>query len=114
MQPNNSNSLSQLDRSEKVTKYLYCWASDYFLKWHCQVFQDNLNSNQIHIGDNQKVCLKPYISGARHIFIRQEKPGQESIADAKKLCYLFLSLANIQTLRIDDGNLDLYLSDDKV
>lgn len=64
--------------------------------------------------NNQKVCLRPYIPRARHVFMRQRKPGQELVADTKKFCYLFLSSANVQTLRTIDADPDPYLSNDKV
>ena len=114
LQPNNSAFSSQSDWPEGVTKCSYCCAPDHYLKRHCQVFQDDLNSNQIHMKDNQKICLEPYTPGARHVFIRQRKPGPESIANAKKLCYLFLPLANVQTLKIGDAEPDPYLSYDEV
>lgn len=64
--------------------------------------------------DNWKVCLRLYTPGARHVFIRPGKLGQESVANAKQLFYPFLPSINIQTLRIGDANPDLYLSDDKI
>ena len=90
----------QSDWPEGVIKCSYCWAPDHYLKRHYQVFQENLNSNRIHLGDNRKVCLGPYTPGARHVFIRQNKSGRKSVADAEKLCYLSLPPANVQTLRI--------------
>lgn len=46
--------------------------------------------------------------------MRQGKSGGESVANAKKLCYLLLPLANVQTLRIRDADPDPYFLDDKV
>ena len=66
------------------------------------------------MGDNRKVCLGPYTPGARHVFMRQGKPGQESVADAEKLRYPSLPPANVQTLRIGDADPDPYSSDDEV
>ncbi len=114
LQPNNPGASSQSDWPEGVNRCWYCWAPDHYSKWHCQAFQDDLNSNWIHQGDNQKVCLRPYILGARHFFMRQRKSGWKSIVDAKKLCYPSLPPANVQTLRIRELNSDPYLLDDKV
>lgn len=66
------------------------------------------------MGNNWKVCLGPYTFEARHVFIKQRKSGRESVIDAKKLRYPFLSSVNIQTLRIKDANLDPYFFDEKV
>lgn len=60
------------------------------------------------------MCFRPYILGARHVFMMQEKPRRESVADVKKICYLSLPSVNIQTLRIDDINPDPYFSDEEV
>ena len=46
--------------------------------------------------------------------MRQEKPGQEFVVDAKKLQYPSLSLANIQTLKIRELDPDPYSSDEEV
>lgn len=104
----------QSDWSEGVIRCSYCWATDHYLKRHCQVFQEDLNSNRIHLGDNRKVCLGPYTLGARHVFMRQGKPGRESVADAEKLRYPSLPLTNVQTLRIRDADPDPYSSYEKV
>ena len=74
-QPSGSISFQRLDWPEKVTKCFYCWALDHYLKRNCSVFQEDLNSNRIHLGDNQKVCIGPYSPGARLVFMQQEKPG---------------------------------------
>ena len=113
-QSNNPDPSSQSDWPEGVTRCSYCWAPDHYLKRHCQAFQDDLNSNRIHLGDNRKVCLGPYTPGARHVFMRQGKSGRESVADAEKLRYPSLSPANVQTLRIRDVDLDPYSSDNEV
>ena len=60
------------------------------------------------------MCLGPYTPGGRHVFIKQGKSRRESVADAKKLCYPFLSSAIIQSLRIRDADPDSYSLDDKV
>ena len=49
--------------SEDANKCIYCWSTDHSLKRHCQVFQDDLNSNRIHLGDKDRVCLGPYSLG---------------------------------------------------
>ena len=51
-QPSGSTSFQRLDWPERVTKCSYCWALDHYLKRHCSVFQEDLNSNRIHLGDN--------------------------------------------------------------
>ena len=73
------------DWPEGTNKCMYCWSTNYYLKHYCQVFQDDLNSNRIHLGNKGKVCLGPYSSGTRPVFIRQEKSGRKSVAEAKKL-----------------------------
>ena len=113
-QSNNPDPSSQSDWPEGVTRCSYCWAPDHYLKRYCQAFQDDLNSNRIHLGDNRKVCLGPYTPGARHVFMRQGKSGRESVADAEKLRYPSLPPANVQTLRIGDADPDPYSSDDEV
>ena len=97
------------DWPEGVNKCMYCWTTDHYLKRHCQVFQDDLNSNRIHLGDEGRVCLGPYSPGTRPVFMRQEKPGQESVADAEKLRYPSLPPANVQTLRLGEADPDLIL-----
>lgn len=94
-QPNNPGVSSQSDWPEGINRYLYCWAPDYYLKQHYQVFQNDLNSNRIHLGNNRKVSLGPYTLGVWHIFMRQKKSGWESIADVEKLRFLSLSPANV-------------------
>ncbi len=46
--------------------------------------------------------------------MRERKSGRKSVADVKKLPYLFLSPINVQTLRIGELDFDPHLSDDKV
>ncbi len=104
----------QSDWSEGVTKCSYCWAPDYYLKRHCQVFQEDLNSNQIYLGDNQKVCLGLYTPEAQHAFMRRGKSGRESVANAEKLRYSSLPPANLQTLRIGEADPDPYSSDEEI
>lgn len=58
--------------------------------------------------------LGPYIPEAWHVFMRQEKSGQEFIADTKKLCYFSLPFTNIQTLKIGETHSDPYFLDHKV
>ena len=87
MQTNSRGSGSGKGWPEGVNRYMYCWQSDHYLKRHCQAFQDDLNSNRIHLGDESRVCLGAYLPGVRPVFMRREKPGRESVADAEKLCY---------------------------
>lgn len=83
------------------------------MKRHCSVFWEDLNSNWIHLGDDRKVCIGPYTPGARPVLMRQEKPGQESVADAEKLRYPTLSSVEVHTLRIGDLQPNLSSSDDE-
>lgn len=69
-QPSGSASFQRQDWPEGVTKYLYCWAADHYLKRHCSVFQEDLNSSRIHLGDDRKICIGPYTPGARPVFMR--------------------------------------------
>lgn len=93
---------------------MYYWETNYYLKRHCQVFQNNLNLNQINLEDKDKVCLGSYLPGVRLVYMRQDKPSWKSVADAKKLWYLTLPLPDIQILRIKELNPDPYFSDEKV
>ncbi|MCJ1347605.1 hypothetical protein MMC31_005833, partial [Peltigera leucophlebia] len=77
------------------------------------VFQDDLNSGRIHLGDEDGVCLGAYSPGARPVCMRREKPGRESVADAEKLRYPPLPPANVQTLRIGEVDPDPYSSDEE-
>lgn len=100
-------------RPEGATKCMYCWEKDHYLKRHCQVFQDNLNSSRIHLGDEGKVCLEAYNPGVRPVYMRREKPGRESVADAEKSWYPSLPPAHVQTLRIRELEPDPYSSDEE-
>ncbi len=93
---------------------MYCWETDHYLKRHCQVFQDDLNSNRIHLSDEDKVSLGAYKPGVWPVYMRREKPGCESVADAEKLRYPSLPPANVQTLRIGELESDPYSSDKEV
>lgn len=93
---------------------MYCWERDHYLIWYCQVFQDDLNSNRIHLGNQGKVCLESYKPGVRPVYIRREKPGRESVADAKKLRYPSLPPANVQKWRIIELDQDPYSFDEEV
>lgn len=66
------------------------------------------------MGDNQKICLRPYIPEARYVFIKQGKSGRKSIINTNKLHHLSLPLTNVQTLRIRELDTNPYLSDDKI
>ncbi len=82
-------------RLEGAIKYMYCEKTDYYLKWHCQIFQDDLNSNRIYLRDKGKVCSGAYKPGVRSVYMRWKKPVCESVANAKKLQYPFLPPANV-------------------
>lgn len=84
------------------------------MKQHCQAFQDDLNSNWIHLRDDKKIYLGIYTLGAWYVFIKQRKSKRESIANDEKLCYLSLPLANVQILRIEEFDLDPHWSDNEV
>ncbi|MCJ1343493.1 hypothetical protein MMC31_001687 [Peltigera leucophlebia] len=79
---------------------------EYFLKRNCPAFQEDLNSNHIHLNEDKKVYLGIYLPRIRPVFMRREKPGQELMANAKKLQYRSLPPANVQTLRIGGANPD--------
>lgn len=96
-----------------VDKCLYCWSQAHFLKRDCSAFQEDLNSNRIHLNEDKKVCLGTYLPGIRPVFMRQEKPGRNCVADAEKLRYSSLPPVNVQTLRIDEADPDLYSSDEE-
>lgn len=95
-----------------VNKCMYYWETDHYLKRYCQVFQDNLGSNRINLGDEEKVCLGLYLPGVRPVYIRREKSSRESVTDAEKLRYPSLPSANVQRLRIGDIDSDPYSLDD--
>ncbi|MCJ1348353.1 hypothetical protein MMC31_006584 [Peltigera leucophlebia] len=112
-QPNLSGPTLQSGWPGGVNKCSYCWASDHYLKRNCKVFQEDLNTNRIHLSDDRKVCLGAYTPGARPVFMRRERPGRESVADAEKLQYPSLPPANVQTLRVGEANPDPYSSDEE-
>lgn len=93
---------------------MYYWKTNYYLKRHCLIFQNNLNLNQIYLRDENKVYLGYYKPRIWPVYIKWEKPGQKLVANAKKLQYPSLPFANIQTLRIREKELDLYFSDKKI
>lgn len=70
-----------------VDKRLYCWSQAHFLKRNCPAFQEDLNGNRIHLNEYRKVCPGAYLPRARPVFMRREKSGRESVADAEKLRY---------------------------
>ena len=96
-----------------VDKCLYCWSQEHFLKRDCPAFQEDLNSNRIHLNEDKKVCLGTYLPGIRPVFMRREKPGRDCVADSEKLRYPTLPPANIQTLRIGEMDPDPYSSDEE-
>ncbi len=101
-------------RLKGATKCIYCWEIDHYLKRYCQVFQDNLNSNWIHLGDENKVCLRTYKPGVKLVYMRREKPGCKSVANAEKLRYLSLPPVNVQMLRIGELEPDPYSSNEEI
>lgn len=48
VQTNSQGAFPEKRWPEGVKKCMYCWQSDYYLKRHCQAFQDNLHFSQIH------------------------------------------------------------------
>lgn len=83
-QPSGLTNIQIVDWPERVTKCSYCWAPDHYLKRHCSVFGEDLDSNRIHLGDDKMVCIGRYIPDARLVNMRREKPGRESVPDAEK------------------------------
>lgn len=65
------------------------------------------------MGDEGRGCLGAYTPGARPVFMRPEKSGRESVADAEKLRYPPLPPANVQTLMIGGADPDPYSSDEE-
>lgn len=59
----------RLDWPERVTKCFNYWVQNHYLKNRYSVFQEDLNSNQIHLGDKKKVCIRSYKPGTRLTFI---------------------------------------------
>lgn len=98
----------RFDWPDNITKCPYCWVKDHYLKRHCSIFQEDLNTTQIYFGTNRKVCVGLYTPGARLIFIRKKKPSQESVADAKILRYPTLPFAEIYILKIGQLQPDPY------
>ena len=60
------------------------------------------------------MCLGPYKPGVRPVYMRQKKPGHESVAHAEKLRYLSLPPDNVQTFRIRELEPDSSSSDEEV
>ncbi len=98
---------------ERANKCIYCWETDHYLKRHCQVFHDDLNSNRIHLRDKVKVCLSPYLPGVKSVYMRQEKSRRKFVTDAEKSRYMSLPPVNVQALRIEELDPDLYSSNKK-
>ena len=96
-----------------VTKCSYYWAQDHYLKRNCSAFQEDLNSNRIHMRDDRKVCIRLYTPGARNIFMRKVKPSRDSVADAEKLRYPILPSTEVHTLRIGEMEPNPYSSDNE-
>lgn len=82
-------------RPEEATKYMHCWETDYYLKWHYRVFQNDFILKQIYLGHESKICLEAYKSGVRPIYMIREKLGRKSVANTDKLRYPSLPSANI-------------------
>lgn len=60
---------------ERMTKFFYCWVSNYYLKKYYSAFYKNLNHNQIYSKDNKKVCVGFYTSDAKPFNKQWEKLG---------------------------------------
>ena len=99
---------------ERAIKCMYCWKIDHYFERHCQVFPDNLNSNWIHLEDENEVYFRTYKSEVRLVYMRQNKSRRKSVADAKKLQYLSLLHANVQTLKIRELKPNPYFSNEKI
>lgn len=74
---------------------MYYWEIDSYFKPYYQVSQNNLNWNQIHLGDEDKVSQGIYKHRVRPVYMRREKSDRESVMNIEKLVYLSLPLANI-------------------
>ncbi len=60
------------------------------------------------------MCLGPCKPGVRPVYMRREKPGRQSVANAEKLRYPSLPPANVQTLRIGEMEPDPYSFDEEL
>ncbi len=60
------------------------------------------------------MCLGVYKPGIRPVYMKWEKPGRESVADAEKLRYPSLPPANVQTLRIGKLEPDPYSFNEEI
>lgn len=105
--------LSSSGFSTSVDKYLYCWSREHYLKCDCHVFQEDLNNYRIHLNKDKKVCFWIYLPDIRLVYIWQEKSERDCVADTVKLRYSFLPSANIQTLKIEELEPDLYFMDEE-
>ena len=113
-QPSGPTFIQRPDWLKGVRKCSYCWAPDHYLKRHCSVFLEDLDSNRIHLGDDKKVCVDSYTLGARPINMRRKKPGRESVMDVEKLRYPpALPSAEVRPLRIGELLPDPYSSDEE-
>ncbi len=61
MRTNYQGASANKNRTKGANKCMYCWETDHYLKRHCQVFENDLNSNRIQLGDEGKVCLGRYL-----------------------------------------------------
>lgn len=64
--------------TETVNRSMCCWETDHYLKRHCQVFQDDLNSED-------KVWLGSYLLGIRLVYIRRDKPRPGICSGCRKV-----------------------------
>lgn len=87
--------MTNLSFSTGIDKCLYYWSQEYFLKYNYSAFQKDLNSKLIYLNEDKKVCLKTYLLEIRPVFMEQEKPERNCIANLKKLYYPTLPLTNI-------------------
>lgn len=55
-----------------------------------------------------------YKLGVRLVYIRWEKQGCKLVVNTKKIRYLSLPLANVQTLKIGEWETSSYFSDEEI
>lgn len=60
------------------------------------------------------MCFGTYKLKVRLVYIRRKKSNHKSIANIENLQYLFLSSANVQTLRIKKLEPDFHFCDKKI
>ena len=80
---------------------LYCGvpASEHYLKRHCNAFQEDLNSERVHLVDG-RIHLGKVRPGAPQVYMRPGRLQRDCICDAEKLAYA--PDANLSSLTITE------------